>query len=487
MPSKTDFNVSPYYDDFSEDKKFHRVMYRPAYAVQARELTTQQTILQNQIEKMSDSMFKHGAMVVAGEANYDLNYYAVKLTSFNGTLSLYNGNTLTGGTSGLVADVIGFVATDGTDPDTLFVKYRNSGTDNVTIKFTDGETLTSGQSAGSTAVVSTCATGSRATVDAGTYYINGFFVNVDSQILTLDKYTNTPNYRVGLTIVENFITSTDDTTLLDNAQGSSNANATGAHRFKIDLTLTKLSLDSTADASFVELFRLRDGFLQDRPISDVKTSFEETLARRTFDESGDYAVRNFELDVREHLISGTNRGIYGAAATSADGNTADESKLAFGLSQGKAYVKGYEIGKIGTTYVDVDKARDFDTASGITTRFNVGSFVNVENVFGSPDISFVSDEIENYKTLRLVDEPHTTRGTVFGTALAFVYDIGRAKTRAFEHSSGSATAVASLGAAGSLATATLSNAATTGTIFKHFLFDVEMFAHVNVRVPCQGH
>ena len=31
----------------------------------------------------------------------------------------------------LVADVIGVVATDGTDPDTLFVKYRNSGTDNV--------------------------------------------------------------------------------------------------------------------------------------------------------------------------------------------------------------------------------------------------------------------------------------------------------------------------------------------------------------------
>ena len=333
MPSKTDFNVSPYFDDFSESKKFHRVMYRPAFAVQARELTTQQSITQNQIEKMSDSMFKHGAMVVAGEANYDLNYYAVKLTSFTGTLANYKDATLTGGTSGLVADVIGVVATDGTDPDTLFVKYRNSGTDNETVKFTDGETVTSGHTSASTAVVSTCATGSRATIDAGTYYINGFFVNVDEQILTLDKYTNTPSYRVGLTIVENFITSTDDSTLLDNATGSSNANATGAHRFKIDLTLTKLSLDSTADASFVELFRLKAGTLQDRPISDVKTSFEDTLARRTFDESGDYAVRNFELDVREHLLSGTNRGVNAAGTTSADGNTAVESKLAFGLSQ----------------------------------------------------------------------------------------------------------------------------------------------------------
>ena len=480
MPSKTDFNVSPYYDDFSETKKFHRVMYRPAFAVQARELTTQQSITQNQIEKMSDSMFKHGAMVVAGEANYDLNFYAVKLTSFTGTLANYADATITGGTSGVVADVISVVATDGTDPDTLFVKYRNSGTDNVSDKFTDGETITSGSADASTAVVSTCATGSRATIDSGTYYINGFMVNVDTQSLVLDKYTNTPSYRVGLTIVETFVTSTDDTSILDNATGSSNANATGAHRFKIDLTLTKLALTSTADASFVELFRLKNGFLQDRPISDIRTSFEDTLARRTFDESGNYAVRPFELDIREHLLSGTNRGINAAETTSRDGNTAIESKLAFGFSQGKAYVKGYEIAKIGTTYVDVDKARDFETDSGITNRFNVGSFINVENVFGSPDINFVSGEIENYKALRLVDEAHGTRGTVFGTALAYVYDIGRAKTRAFEFNSGTAATT------DSGTTTMLSNSITKDTKFKHYVFDVEMFSHLNVKGAMSG-
>ena len=134
MPSKTDFNVSPYFDDYTEDKKFHRVMYRPAFAVQARELTTQQSILQNQIESFGDHMFKHGAMVIPGQINIDINYFAVKLTSFNGTLSNYEGNTVTGGSSGVVASVVGVVATDGTDPDTLFVKYKNSGTDNVSQK-----------------------------------------------------------------------------------------------------------------------------------------------------------------------------------------------------------------------------------------------------------------------------------------------------------------------------------------------------------------
>ena len=474
MPSKTDFNVSPYFDDYTEDKKFHRVMYRPSFAVQARELTTQQSILQNQIESFGDHMFKHGAMVIPGQINLDKNYFAVKLTSFTGTLSLYKDNKITGATSGVVADVVGFVATDGTDPDTLFVKYRNSGTDNSSQKFVDGETITSGQEAASTAVVSTCITGSAVHIDSGTYYINGFFVNVDKQTLVLEKYSNIPSYRVGLTIVENFITSTDDTSILDNATGSSNANATGAHRFKIDLILTKLELTSTADASFVELMRVEEGNLKNRIDTTKYSHFEDTLARRTFDESGDYTVENFDLDIREHLAVGDNRGIFAAGSTSTDGNLADESKLAFGLGQGKAYVKGYEIGKIGTTHVDVDKARDFDTDSGSVTRFNIGSFVNVQDVHGTPDIGFVSGESEAFKTVRLVDEAHGTRGTVFGTALAFVYDIGRAKTRAFEHNTGSPS------------TNFLSSSSVTDTVFKHYLFDIEMFSHVNISGKMSG-
>ena len=474
MPSKTDFNVSPYFDDYTEDKKFHRVMYRPAFAVQARELTTQQSILQNQIESFGDHMFKHGAMVIPGQINIDTNYFAVKLTSFNGTLSNYEGNTVTGGSSGVVASVVGVVATDGTDPDTLFVKYKNSGTDNVSQKFIDGETITSGQTDASTAIVSTCITGSAVHIDAGVYYINGFFVNVDKQTLVLEKYDNQPSYRLGLTIVENFITSTDDTTILDNATGSSNANATGAHRFKINLTLTKLSLTSTADASFVELARVENGVIRNRVDATKYSHIEDTLARRTFDESGDYTVENFDLDVREHLSVGNNRGIFAAGAESADGNIATETKLAFGLGQGKAYVKGYEIAKIGTTFVDVDKAREFDTDGGTVSRFNIGSFVNVKDVFGTPDIGFVSGESEAFKSVRLVDEQHGTRGTVFGTALAHVFDIGRAKSRAFEHNSGSPT------------TNFLSSASVTDSVFKHYLFDIEMFVHVNVKGAMSG-
>ena len=48
----TDFNVTPYFDDFDEAKKFFKILYRPAYSVQARELSQMQSILQNQIEQL---------------------------------------------------------------------------------------------------------------------------------------------------------------------------------------------------------------------------------------------------------------------------------------------------------------------------------------------------------------------------------------------------------------------------------------------------
>ena len=266
MPSPTDFNLSPYYDDFAESKKFHRILFRPAFAVQARELTQLQSIQQNQIERLSDHLFEQGAMVIPGEIGYDTNYFAVKLSSFSGTLANYVGSVFTGGSSGVQAIVVNTVATDGTDPNTLFVKYIKTGSNNTAVTFTDSETITGVDSSSTSvsATVSTTATGSAAEIQAGTYYINGFHVIVTNQTLILDKYTNTPSYRVGLTISESYVTPSDDSTLNDNATGSSNVNAPGGHRFKIELTLAKKSLTATDDSTFIELLRLNDGKMQNK-------------------------------------------------------------------------------------------------------------------------------------------------------------------------------------------------------------------------------
>ena len=72
----TNFNVDPYYDDFDESKNFHRVLFKPGQAVQARELTQMQTILQNQIERFGNHVFEEGSHVKGGELtlDYDSNY-----------------------------------------------------------------------------------------------------------------------------------------------------------------------------------------------------------------------------------------------------------------------------------------------------------------------------------------------------------------------------------------------------------------------------
>ena len=131
MAQKTNLNVTPYYDDFEEGDNFHKVLYRPGFAVQARELTSQQSILQNQIEKMGRNIFKEGAVISGGEVGLDKKYYAVKVqgtfntTDITSNISSYVNKVITGASSGVSALVVGTADAAGDDPITLFVKYLN--------------------------------------------------------------------------------------------------------------------------------------------------------------------------------------------------------------------------------------------------------------------------------------------------------------------------------------------------------------------------
>ena len=468
MPSPTDFNLSPYFDDYDPTKKYHRILFRPGYAVQARELTQSQSILQNQVERLSDHLFQKGAMVIPGEIGFDLNYSAVKLTSKTfSSVTNYVGLILTGATSGVVATCVNSVANDGTDPDTLYVKYNSTGTNNTSVSFSNGETINATTSDNptilATAVVNSTAIGSAASIANGSYYINGFQVSVIAQTIILDKYTNTPNYRVGLEIIESFVTPNDDLSLNDNAQGSTNVNAPGAHRFKIDLTLSKRALTSVDDANFVELLRLKNGIRANQVTSTAYSVLEDTLARRTYDQSGDYTVKDFDIDVREHLLSGNNRGIYSA------GDGGDSTKLALGLAPGKAYVKGYEIEKIGTNYVEIDKARNYDTENNFRTRFDVQNYVNVTNVYGTPDVGYVSGDTEAFKNVNLFDTATAVRGTQQSTTGVKVPQIGRAKSKGFELNNGVASSFI------------FASSGLTSAVYKHYLFDIELFTHLNIK------
>ena len=145
----TNFNVTPYFDDYSEDKNFHRILFRPAVPIQARELTQLQTILQNQVERFGDNIYKQGTIIKGCTFSYDYNYTYIKINDLkvdglpalpSDYANLYAVDT----SSNLQAIVVNAVnGLESQDPVTnlLFVKYLNTGS-NQKKAFANNETIT---------------------------------------------------------------------------------------------------------------------------------------------------------------------------------------------------------------------------------------------------------------------------------------------------------------------------------------------------------
>src|SRR5690554_4448540 len=117
-----DKSRSPYFDDFSEQKNFHEVLFVPSRAVQVRELNQIQSMFGEQIKRFGDHVFEEGSMVIPGEHNYDLNYEYVKvdIPTFSTIQDLLqNQGLVLRGESGIEANVKQFVAPEGTDPSTF--------------------------------------------------------------------------------------------------------------------------------------------------------------------------------------------------------------------------------------------------------------------------------------------------------------------------------------------------------------------------------
>ena len=151
MPQKTNLNIPPYNDDFDKTKNFQKVLFRPGFPVQARELTTLQTNLQNQVEQFGSHFFKDGQAVIPGQMSYDLQAHAVLLqSSFLGSPVEEYREQLTemelyGIKSGVTCKVLFSISAEESEKNfiTLYVKYLGAGQDNVTRRFNDNEELSS--------------------------------------------------------------------------------------------------------------------------------------------------------------------------------------------------------------------------------------------------------------------------------------------------------------------------------------------------------
>ena len=446
MSQQTNLNVAPYFDDFDANNDYYKVLFKPGYPVQARELTTLQSILQNQIEKFGQHFFKEGAKVIPGNTAYNALYYAVELnnTYLGVPVSAYAdqlvGTKITGQTSGVTAVVEKILSANESERGniTLYVSYIGSSTQNNSTKeFFDGESLSSNTaitsgllgnttiSAGTpfaiTVANNATSTGSAFSITEGVYFIRGQFVNVTPETLILDQYTNRPNYRIGLFVNEEIINADIDEALNDNSQGFNNYSAPGADRLKISISLFKKSLNDFNDNNFVELATIKDGVLISQKTTNNYSIITDELARRTYAESGDYYVTPFDVSVKESLNDGLgNRGIFNAGQFTYGGSTPSDDLAVYQVSPGKAFVRGYEIETISSTFLDLPKPRTTKTLDNLAINYNTGPTLKLNRVYGSPTIGIGNTYVLSLRDQRVGSAQTTAPGKEIGVAR--VYD-----------------------------------------------------------------
>jgi hypothetical protein len=446
MPQKTNLNVTPYYEDFDASKNFYKILFRPGYSIQTRELTQLQSILQNQVESFGKYAFKQGDLVVPGEIGFNTKLDYVKLSSVSevavneGNSIVYKkydinqlvGYQLKGISSGVIGTILEVKLATETSADTLYVNYLNSGDSNIDTTFRQGETLevvdginspllvvgTDGSVLPTSVLVKNPDTqevfsvnspamgyASAVKVEEGIYFVNGYFVRNEKQLLVINDYYDVPSAKVGFKISEDIITPEQDDSLYDNSIGSSNYTSPGAHRLKISLDLVKYDLSDSTDRNFIQLITVYKGVVQKKVSPTNYNLLEQTLARRTFDESGDYVVENFSVDIREYAQKNNNGGLYaidGSATFNGLSETDATRKMIASIGPGKAYIRGYEIVNKETKYLEVNKARESLSSDNILLKSKGLPTFPITNVYGSIPLNKEGGDLTAYPYINLL-------------------------------------------------------------------------------------
>lgn len=411
-----EFNVEPYHDDFKQnalDNNYLRILFKPGQAVQARELTQIQSILQNQIKQFGDHIFQNGSPVIGGNMTLDNKVKFLKLEA------TYNNQDVD------VDEFLGKVIrnTNGNIQAKVLTNYSESGIPTLIIKyitgneFTDGDIITIARTTTKAQLIGSGSTGPAliCSINEGVFYVDGFFIKVQDQTTPLNAYGTTASVKVGLQISDDIVDYVVDTTLLDPAQGSFNYQAPGADRYQFNLTLSTRPIDTIIDESrFFELMRIEDGIITKQIKYPVYAELEKSLARRTYDQAGDYTITPF----RATLTEGSDANYYTIA-----------------IEPGKAYVKGFEFETLGTVKVDIEKPRsasDVKSYVDIDADTSYGNYIYVTGLRGSAN-GFINIAALETVDIHTVDSSNVAVG--FGTtANVQIYSntkIGTARIKSF--------------------------------------------------------
>lgn len=415
MGISKDLSQTPYFDDYNEDKNFHRVLFKPATAVQARELNQMQTILQDQVERFGENILIDGTIISGGNFK-EINPLPFVKVLDNDTdnrpivLENYVGLRLRGKTSGVTAYILtfktGFQSQD--NKNTLYVKYTSANASDDQSVFDSAEQIEVLNNDDTIAVTLTVA-GTRdpnpvgnaygITCGEGVLFQKGHFIRFYEQIDIVSRYDTVPTgVVIGFKINESVVDSFQDTSLLDNASGFNNEQAPGADRLKLVPELVVYTLAEAAAAqNFFVIQEYQNGRIVRRNDRTKFNSIGDEMSRRTAEESGNYALTPFSISVSEH--------------------TSNTDLVSLGVGAGVGYVEGNRVEILSELKIDIEKATDsFGVEQQNVTTF-YGNYYNVTNVQGDWD-TYVSE----LATINLLNGSSAVVGTARVRALRALSD-----------------------------------------------------------------
>jgi hypothetical protein len=439
-----------YKDDFADSDNFHRILFNSGKALQARELTQMQTIIQKEIERFGSNIFRQGGAVTGGGLTIDNKVEFVNLATnqLPSTPSTLVGKYYKDSTNNLIIRIkevlvanastsdiaIGGGSAVNHNVDTLIVEYvsTSSGTPgsapvrlqasnmlqrivaaNDSTLFNDAVNypdmaLTAGHPSTGQNI---SGLGLKAHIDKGSFFVQGHFVFCKAQTVTVQRFSPIPNTILGFQIAEQIINTDDDTSLFDNQGSAPNLSSPGADRYRIQLTLTTKVL--AGSNNFIYLANIVNGKLSDEVnLDNSYRQLQEVLALRTKEESGNYIVKRFDLNP----------------------SSITSTKVNYNISDGIAYVDGYRL-DLDAKSIEVDRPITTQEVTGELVSANLGNYVMVigHPLSGTDSGSLENNnipDISNFQKLNLYATFSAGQGTAGGnTADHASLVIGSARCR----------------------------------------------------------
>lgn len=446
------FNNAPYYDDYNQNKGFKRVLFKPNVPVQARELNQVQSIMYNELNALSNHIFKNGSKVSncrTGMFKRDYVRLMPNTTLGNPLVQPEGSVTLVGVVSGVTAKLVTYNDATTTDPHSVFVVYTSNGQtkdgeqgeqsvfihgedvnvfSNNVLSFT--WTVRCPTCDGSTLAPEISPTGKSYfySIDEGIIYYNGYYVNVSPQEVLVEKYITVNQngfdisdneYKIGLDFVTDVVTVNTDATLYDNSAGTPNSGAEGADRFRVSLNLVRRDFNVNDGDNFVLLSRIGKNFAVTNTKQDVEYSaIMKELAKRTYDQAGNFTVAPYTCTFYQSKKQDVNDAI-GWELQGRD------SHLVVAVEQGAAYVSGNSVSGDGIVAIEFEKARDTKTKTNYSTYIDYARYCTVTSLTNNPLVNQQNDgKLSSLTDVILYDAVMDVSGNTTGVqiGIAQVFD-----------------------------------------------------------------